>query len=185
MTEKSGRLREWTLNVAAACGSLCILMTLAAIVFNISLIMFKTGSMGPTIPAGSLAVVREIPAADIGVGDVVTVDRSGKLPVTHRVTSVTPDGADRAVITMKGDANDTEDPEPYSVTKARLVLWSAPGLAQGVVFLSHPGVMGGITLSVAGFVTWILWPEKRVQPRKHRAEGRATPAEVLGQDERR
>ena len=76
------------LNLAAAGGVVCIAAVIAALAFNITLIMFKTGSMSPTIPAGSLSVVKEIPAADINVGDVVTVDRTGKLPVTHRVTSV-------------------------------------------------------------------------------------------------
>ena len=50
--------------------------------------MFKTGSMSPTITAGSVALVREIPASEINVGDVVTVDREDALPVTHRVTSI-------------------------------------------------------------------------------------------------
>ncbi len=44
--------------------------------------------MEPTIPTGSLAVVHEIPASEIAVGDIVTVDRPGQLPITHRVTSV-------------------------------------------------------------------------------------------------
>lgn len=169
MSRPGQRLREWVLNIAAVAGSICILLTVAAVLFNISLIMFKTGSMSPTIPAGSLAVVREVPAADVKVGDVVTVARGEKLPVTHRVTSITPGIAGQMVITMKGDANAVEDPEPYTVQNVRQVLWSVPGLANWVVVVSHPLVMGGITLAVAGFVTWVLWPRnlpvRRRRPR--------------------
>lgn len=150
-------VREVLLNVAAAGGAICILLTLAAVIFHISLIMFKTGSMAPTIPAGSLAVVREVPVSEVRVGDVVTVEREGKLPVTHRVTSVRLEDG-RGVLTMKGDANPVEDPAPYTVSTVRTVLWSAPGLAQWVAKASNPFVLGGVTLAVAALVTWVLWP---------------------------
>ena len=58
------RLRETLLNLAAAGGAVCLIAVVLAVAFNITLILFKTGSMSPTIPAGSLAVVREIPAAE-------------------------------------------------------------------------------------------------------------------------
>src|SRR5580692_2688514 len=84
----AGVLGDVMLWVASIAGAICIIVVILAFGFHISLIMFKTGSMSPTIPTGSLAVVHQIPASDIHVGDVVTVDRPGLLPVTHRVTSV-------------------------------------------------------------------------------------------------
>src|SRR5699024_11365969 len=68
------------LNLAALGGALCLVLAVLAVVFDIGLIMFRTGSMSPTIPAGSVAVVRQIDAEQIEVGDVVTVDRPGALP---------------------------------------------------------------------------------------------------------
>ena len=107
-------LEEVVLTILAALGVVCIIATIAAFTLNISLIMFKTGSMSPTIPAGSLAVVRQIPASDIKVGDVTTVSRSeGQLPVTHRIVSVSPVVGDTYSIEMKGDANDSPDAQPY------------------------------------------------------------------------
>ena len=100
--------------VASIGGVICILVVIAAVVFHVTLIMFKTGSMEPTIPTGSLAVVHEIPASEIAVGDIVTVDRPGQLPVTHRVTSVAGTGETRT-ITLRGDANPTDDVAPYVV----------------------------------------------------------------------
>ena len=156
------------LNLAAAGGVVCIAAVIAAFAFNITLIMFKTGSMSPTIPAGSLSVVKEIPAADINVGDVVTVDRPGKLPVTHRVTSVLAADGDARSITMRGDANGADDPAPYTVSQVRIVLFSFPGLAYAVVAVSHPLVMGGVTLAAAVLVTWAFWP--RTEKRRRVAE---------------
>lgn len=164
MSRNSARVREGVLNVAAAAGSICILLTLAALFFNITLIMFKTGSMSPGIPAGSLAVVREVPAGEVAVGDVVTVDRPGKLPVTHRITATTPGSGGTTVLTLKGDANAVEDPEPYTVATVREVLWSVPGLARVVALFSQPLVLAAGTLAVAGFVTWILWPRNPSRP---------------------
>lgn len=150
------------LNVAALGGLVCLVLVVLAFTLNISLIMFKTGSMSPTIPAGSLSMVREIPAAEIKVGDVVTVDRPAALPITHRVTSVAPGPADHErIITMKGDANEAEDPFPYTVESVRIVLASLPNLAHGVVWLSQPWVMAVLTIGSSALVTWAFWPRER------------------------
>jgi signal peptidase len=58
-----GMLGDVLLWVASIGGVICILVVIAALGFHITLIMFKTGSMEPTIPTGSLAVVHEIPAS--------------------------------------------------------------------------------------------------------------------------
>ncbi|MDN5726916.1 MAG: signal peptidase I [Propionibacteriales bacterium] len=150
-------LADGLLTLAAAGGVVCILLVIAAFALDITLIMFRTGSMSPTIPAGSLAVVQRVPAASVAVGDVVTVERTGMLPVTHRVTSVQPSG-DRAVLTMRGDANDTDDPAPYTVETVRKVLWSMPGLARLVQWFSNPYMLGGITIGASLLVTWAFWP---------------------------
>ncbi len=152
------RLRETLLNIAAAGGAVCLVAVVLAVAFNITLILFKTGSMSPTIPAGSLAVVREIPAADIKIGDVVTVDRPGKLPITHRIQSVAPAEGAARTITMKGDANAEADPAPYVVERVRIVLWSVPGLAYPLAAAATPVVLGATTVCVAALVSWVLWP---------------------------
>lgn len=161
-----GRLGNALLNVAALGGTVCIVLVILAFFFQITLIMFKTGSMSPTIPAGSLAVVKKIPASGVKVGDVVTTDRASALPVTHRVTSVSPAEGGAAKITMRGDANPTDDPLPYEVQTVRIVLWSAPELAYTVNAANNPLVLGGLTVVMAGVVTWAFWP--RDEPRRGR-----------------
>jgi len=177
------RVVDVALTVAALGGVLCILLVIAASVFHITLIMFKTGSMSPTIPAGSLAVVKEIPASEARVGDVVTISRAGELPITHRVTSATAQGEGTVVITMKGDANDFEDPAPYVVDTVRIVLFAVPGLASLVIAVSNPFVLGGITLAAALLVSWAFWPRGpghgggvRGERREERRHGRRSAA---------
>ncbi|MBH0130594.1 signal peptidase I [Salinibacterium sp. NK8237] len=166
-----GRVGDALLTVAAVGGALCILLVVIAAVFNITLIMFATGSMSPTIPAGSLAVVKQIPASEVQVGDIVTVDRVDALPITHRVTSVSAAADnDARSITMRGDANELADPAPYIVTSARIVLFSVPQLAYAVTAISSPLVLGLITLAATTLVTWAFWPRDEVPPRRRQGK---------------
>lgn len=161
-------VEDGILTVLAVLGAICIVATIAAFALNVSLIMFKTGSMSPTIPTGSLAVVRQIPASDIRVGDVTTVSRGeDQLPVTHRVVSTTPVGNGVYSIEMKGDANDSPDSQPYEVTEVKKVLWHAPGLAYVVSAVSQPKYMAGITVAASLLVVWAFWPRKQhTQPQE-------------------
>jgi len=149
------------LDVLALGGLVCILLVIASFAFKITIVMFATGSMSPTIPAGSIALVREIPATDIEVGDVVTVDRGSELPVTHRVLEIQGVDGEQVIFTMQGDDNVEPDPFPYVETTVREVLWSAPGLATVIVQLQDPLVLGGITLGATALVTWAFWPRRR------------------------
>lgn len=161
----SGRIRfyatETLLWLAAAVGLIAMVLVFCAYFFNISIILFRTGSMEPAIPAGSAALVREIEAAEVTVGDVLTVDRPGEMPVTHRVTSVEPGNAvGERVITMQGDANDSPDPEPYTITEGRVVLRSVPGLANTINQMGNPYLMGGVTVAASVLVGWAFWPKR-------------------------
>lgn len=170
---RAGRAVDSILTLLAVGGSLCIVLVLLAVVFHVSIIMFKTGSMSPTIPTGSIALVQEVPADAVAVGDVVTVDRPGMLPVTHRVTSVVEDAAATAsataharTLTLKGDANRSEDPAPYTVDSVKRVIFSVPGIAPLVAQASNPAVLGTTTVVMAGVVTWAFWP-RRVRAKQH------------------
>lgn len=160
------------LNLAAACGVLCLLALAAAWLFDITIILFKTGSMEPTIPTGAAAVVRQIPAADVNVGDIVTIDRPGTLPVTHRVIAITPGNGDLRAITLQGDANPAPDPAPYTVQQVRLVLAWVPGVAPWIVAARQPLVMTLVTVGVSALVVFTLWPRtSTASPAEQQSDG--------------
>lgn len=161
---RAGRiLREVLLTCAALGGAICIVLAVLAFTGGYSLILFMTGSMTPTIPAGSVALVQRVPASELHVGDIVTVDRPDALPITHRVTSIA-DGASSAerVITLRGDANPTDDPLPYTVSEVRIVRGSVPYLAPVIGQFGNPWVLGGLTLGAALLVSWAFWPRRGV-----------------------
>lgn len=82
----------------------------AATQFNwIQALVVTSGSMEPEISAGDILLARPVPAADIVVGDVVSMSSPGlDTTVTHRVVEVTQDG-----FILQGDANTAADPQPY------------------------------------------------------------------------
>ena len=147
----------WTLGCL---GLMSLFAAVAAHVFGFSIVLFSTGSMTPTIPAGSAALVRLLPASHFQVGDITTVERPNLLPITHRITSIKPlDGSPSArIITMRGDANDQDDPEPYVISHARIVVAAVPGVAQIFSGMRNPLLMLVLALLAGGLVTWAFWP---------------------------
>lgn len=129
-----------------------------------TLITFRTGSMAPTMPQGALAVALPVEAADIEVGDVVTVRRSASdMPVTHRVVEVREPqdpGSSARELVLKGDDNDAADFEPYTVEHARRVLVAVPGWGAALMLLQSPLGMGVLTLAAGALTAWAFWPAR-------------------------
>ena len=178
---KGHKFGAFILTVLAAGGLVCIVMVILGAFFNVSIMMFRTGSMSPTITAGSIALVREIPATEMHVGDVVTVERgSDVLPVTHRVTQIidtAPDGL--VTFEMRGDANETADPIPYSVSTVKRVFFSIPGAAPIIQWFSNAYVLGGLTIGASALVVWAFWPKKDEEITKDKQNSLVLPAVIL------
>ncbi|MBW8750058.1 MAG: signal peptidase I [Propionibacteriales bacterium] len=97
-----------------------------------------TGSMRPTMPPGTLVVVRPVKPEQIAVGDVVTyqIESGDPTVATHRVVAV---GID-----MKGDANNVDDPSEVRPEQIRGKRWYS------VRYLAWP------TLKVGGHVRQLV-----------------------------
>lgn len=151
-------LRSLLLTVGAVAGAACLLLAAAAPVLGLRPLIFLSGSMSPAIPAGSLALARETPAADLRVGDVVTVpvDRGY---VTHRIVEVTHrPGA--ATLRLQGDASPSPDGTAYDVRSAPRTFVSVPHLGSAVSWLSRPP---GVFV-LAGYVVLVLQVLRRGEP---------------------
>lgn len=168
----------WSLGVL---GLLSLIAAGVAHFWGLSIVLFSTGSMSPTIPAGSAALVQRIPGSQIVVGDVVTVERADALPVTHRVTSVRPaETPGEYIITMRGDANPAEDANPYQVREVRRVLYSVPEVATSIARLRDPRLIAGMTLVAGVLVTWAFWPRRGSRPTRLVEEEAESTDEAAG-----
>jgi signal peptidase len=91
-------------------------------------ITILSGSMRPTIPPGTVVVVRPVEPHRILIGDVVTYQATSDEPmlVTHRVTEVTRSPEGRLGFTLQGDNNDAPD-EPVRPEQIRgRVIYAVP-----------------------------------------------------------
>ena len=151
------RGKEIALNVAAVAGLICIIATLASLIFGIKPLVFRSGSMEPAISTGALALAKTVPATELAVGDVISVDNDQGVRITHRVVELESAGADTVLATLKGDANNVADRLSYTITEADRVFISVGALGYVVAWLSSPlatflggGLVGAVLVIAFG-----------------------------------
>ncbi|MDY6833542.1 MAG: signal peptidase I [Chloroflexota bacterium] len=144
--------------VFARCVGFGVLMTLIVVA---SLVFFapqfgwqvgtiKSGSMEPALEIGGVAVLQEVEAESIDVGDIIAYKPYGRhdKTVTHRVVEVV-DEYDKTSFRTKGDAN--SEPDPYSIPA---------GAVDGVVRMHIPlvGQFVDFAQTRTGFLVLIAIP---------------------------
>lgn len=140
----------------------------------------ETNSMAPAYPAGALAVVQPIDAAEIspGMAIVFADPNNGARLIAHRVVKQL--ATDPPAFQTKGDANGTPDPLPVAAASVRgKVAWGIPGLG-GLVTSLHGAP--AVVLLVGLPITILVVTEVRDRRRKA-TTGRVLPerAAVTGE----
>src|SRR4051812_2473259 len=104
-----------------------------------------TGSMEPTLPVGTLVVVRPTPVEQISLGDVLTYQIEPGKPavVSHRVIEVHSLSTGATEFITQGDNNDAPDAAP--VTAAQI---------KGTVWYSLP-LVGWVSIAVGQYGAWL------------------------------
>jgi signal peptidase len=151
-------------------------------------IVIGGGSMEPAVGLGAAIIVRPVAAADLAVGDIVTMQvGEARTTFTHRIVAVV-DRADGRWIRTKGDGNREPDPTLVPATdvigRVELVIPLAGYL---LALLSLPmGAMFVIGLAATLLaMAWLLESlELDERPARRRAEGGAIdprpPAPAIG-----
>lgn len=145
--------REVLLTVGAILGTACIVLAIVGAAYNVKPLIFRSGSMGPTIPAGALGLAKPADASDLKVGDIVSVKSHGTR-ITHRIQRISVSGA-TADLTLKGDANRVPDAHSYRVKSADRVFFHLPYAGYFVSYASGPvGLI--ITGMLASMLLWLV-----------------------------
>lgn len=160
---RTTRLADIVLSVAAVAGVICIVAAIATLIFGVTPLVFRSGSMAPTIPTGSLAVARTVPATQIVPGDVVSVFADNGNRITHRVESVGERTGNSVPLVLKGDANDVPDAAPYVVTDVERVLADAPYLGYLVAWSSTPTALAAGIILAAALLVVVFRPRHRLK----------------------
>lgn len=154
---------------AAALGILTVAVVLPMIVGGAARAV-RTGSMAPSIPAGSLVIDRPAAPASLRVGDIATyrADLGGvEVEVTHRVVAI-----DRSVVPatvwFRGDANRSDDPTAVPITAVSGRVWfSLPQLGALQQQLSHVRTLTLVLAStLLGATAWRLLSSRRSSTRE-------------------
>lgn len=160
------RLQNNLLTVGAILGTLCLLVALAGMLLGAKPLVFRSGSMSPSVATGALGISLPVQAQEIRTGDIISVENSAGVRITHRVvTSELVNGS--ATVTLKGDANAVSDPEPYVLRTADRVAFSVPLVGYGVAWLSSPAAMfaGGLFTSFLLYLAFGSARTKRAEKR--------------------
>lgn len=136
--------------LAALLGALSLVA--APRLFGYGTLVVQGGSMGESIPIGSLVFTQSIPSESVQLGDVILVreqnDSGGAAPKLHRVISLERhDG--QVVVWTKGDANNTPDPLPYVL----------PGQVLTPAYhLQYLGYLAGFIATPIGWLILVVLP---------------------------
>lgn len=170
------------LGVGLSSGLLVLLLAVAVAVVALpalvggSAMTVLTQSMEPTLPPGTLVVVKPTPADEIAIGDVVTYQiRSGEAAVvSHRVISKTyTDGA--LTFITQGDNNTEPDADPVRAVQIRGTIWySFPLLGWVNSLLTGANRTLVLAISAGGLFLYAVF--EVVQAARERARRRAADA---------
>lgn len=188
-------LRSGLLTAGATIGAISALAVAASLLLGVSALNVISGSMAPGIPTGSMVFAKNVAAAELRRGDIVTVERRSSGNdieglVTHRVVQVfsldvlNGESADESStrgtlsewerrLVLKGDANALPDSDPYVVEEASRYLFHLPYLGNVSLFLQTPFGLS-ILLVFAAFLAFMFFLP---------TEPRAGPTEVQGSSE--
>ena len=117
------------------------LLIAAPLVLGYRPVVVLSGSMEPTFSVGSVIYYKDTPFNEIKVGDPITFRAGGgDALVTHRVTEKQEISQ---TFTTKGDANNTEDPNPvqYQNVVGRAASFCIPYAGYFVDFGKQPKVI--------------------------------------------
>ena len=162
--EASRSLLAATLSWALALlGLACLGLTAWAIAVGARPLVIRTGSMAPSMPVGTVAVVRSEPAAQVRVGDVVAIERNDGRRIMHRVRRASAAGDGAMTLVLRGDRNRAADP-PVTVSSVERPLLVVPAVGRPLGWLGGRWIqywLGVLTGVLA--LAWMALRRRRLE----------------------
>ena len=119
----------------------CYLLIAAPLLAGYRPVVVLSGSMEPAFPVGSVIYYHSAPFTAIEEGDAITFRAGDQAMVTHRVTGISSLSAE---FRTKGDANESEDPNPvpYEAVLGRVPELAVPDAGYFVSYGKRAYVIG-------------------------------------------
>ena len=171
--------------VAASIATLLLALSFVPTLFGFETLIVASGSMGRTLPIGSVALTRAVEAGAITVGDVISFRHRGDTEtITHRVIAVSRQNSQYSY-TTKGDANREADVDSVIVGGSRIhrVEFVIPVAGHLVRYARTP--LGGVVLILVPIVGLLADhrgrkrdPRPAGKPRRKRHQVAPDPSDV-------
>ncbi|WGD37851.1 signal peptidase I [Lysinibacter sp. HNR] len=120
----------------------------------------KTSSMEPSLPPGTMVIIRSTDPEDIKPGEVLTYQLKSGEPtlVTHRVTQRQTLADGTPVFITKGDANAQPDATPVREVQVTGTVWySIPYVGWVASFMMGENRTFVVTLTVGALLAYAVW----------------------------
>ncbi|GAB2980692.1 signal peptidase I [Nocardioides montaniterrae] len=133
---------RWTVNLTLVAAFLVAAAYVVPSLTGYARYVITGGSMTGTYDKGSMVFEKEVTAADLKVGDVITYQPPASSGVTwlvtHRIIKIGHDAHGRQVLRTQGDANPKPDPWSFSLTasKQNVVRTSVPYVGWALIVLA-------------------------------------------------
>ncbi|MBL3700187.1 signal peptidase I [Leucobacter luti] len=173
-------VRNTILTVGSVLGVIVLLVFGAALLTNTQPTVVLSGSMEPGMPVGSVVFGQMRDQAELEIGDAVTVERpDNKGLVTHRIVELMAgDLPNTTGLILRGDANASNDPYPYSVPEARVIVATLPLAGYAAVVLQGPAGIATLAFFLCTVISLMLLDPNRIgETRAQLAERHAERAE--------
>jgi len=165
--------RTGVLILVGTVGVVGVLSFAVSLVLGLRPLVVTSESMEPAIPMGSVVISRTVPATQVQVGGIVTLQRvRGAGPVTSRVVRATTRGEDSVALVLRADAADRDDPEPYVASTAGAYVMQVPWLGLVVMFLEgRAGPPVAILVAVLLLAILVVNPDRGRAPAERSSQG--------------
>jgi signal peptidase len=176
-----------SIGVGLSAGLLLVVVALAVVLVVVpkatgsTPLTVLTSSMEPSLPPGTLLVVRPTPVEEIRVGDVMTYQIESGRPevISHRVTEIVSSSDGTTSFITKGDNNDAPDDEAVLPVQVKGTLWySVPLLGfvnQAVNGQARAWIVPLLAVALFGYAGYMIVSglvAHRSERRRRRGRGR-------------
>ena len=157
-------VRNTLLTAGSVIGTLVLLVFGAAILTNTQPTVVLSGSMEPGMPVGSIVLGQMRDQGELRVGDAVTVARpDDKGLITHRIVAITEgQRVGTTALTLRGDANKVDDPYPYTITEARVIVATIPLVGYAALAMQGPAGIATLAFFLCGVICLMLIDPQRI-----------------------
>jgi signal peptidase len=182
-----------SIGVGLSAGLLLVVVALAVVLVVVpkatgsTPLTVLTSSMEPSLPPGTLLVVRPTPVEEIRVGDVMTYQIESGRPevISHRVTEIVSSSDGTTSFITKGDNNDAPDDEAVLPVQVKGTLWySVPLLGfvnQAVNGQARAWIVPLLAVALFGYAGYMIVSglvAHRSERRRRRGRGRRSARRV-------